>query len=168
VFYFSNLVHSKKREVRAMSELDDVLTSTHVLEYPYLRSVGPVLGAFFTALRDGVILGATAHDGSVIVPPAEYDNETGEATGALVPVGPDGTVTAWAWVTDPMPSHPLDHAFAWVLVQLRGADTSLLHVLDGVEQSDVRTGMDVVADFLPEGRVGAITDIRAFVPKDNG
>ena len=41
----------------------EVLTSAHVLEYPYSRSVGPVIGAFLTGLRDGVILGARAAGG---------------------------------------------------------------------------------------------------------
>ena len=40
----------------------EVLRAPHVLEYPYVRSVGPVIGAFLTGLRDGRILGATSHD----------------------------------------------------------------------------------------------------------
>ena len=43
-----------------MSDVQDeggVLTAPHVLEYPYRRSVGPVLGRFFTALRDGKLVG---------------------------------------------------------------------------------------------------------------
>ena len=67
---------------------DDVLRAPHVLEYPYLRSVGPVIGAFLTALRDGRILGARsrAADGSatVVVPPTEYDPISGADTGELV------------------------------------------------------------------------------------
>ncbi|HEY5246162.1 MAG TPA: DNA-binding protein, partial [Acidimicrobiales bacterium] len=74
---------------------DDVLTSAHVLEYPYSRSVGPVIGAFLTGLRDGKIIGAKGTGGRVIVPPTEYDPQTAEATGELVEVGPEGTVTTW-------------------------------------------------------------------------
>ena len=37
-----------------------ILTAPHVLEYPYRRSVGPVLGRFFTGLRDGKLLGVRA------------------------------------------------------------------------------------------------------------
>jgi uncharacterized OB-fold protein len=143
---------------------DEVLTSDHVLEYPYSRSVGPVIGAFLTGLRDGVILGATAADGSVIVPPTEYDDR-GQSTGELVEVGPTGTVESWAWVTSPGAKHPLDHPFAWVLVRLEGAATSMLHVLDAGSPEAVSTGMRVVAEFAPaEARVGSVSDIRAFVP----
>lgn len=144
---------------------DQVLTAEHVLEYPYSRSVGPVIGAFLTGLRDGKILGTTGSGGKVIVPPTEYDPETAEDTGELVEVGPDGTVTAWAWVSEPLPQHPLDHPFAWVLVQPDGADTALLHVLDAGSSEAVSTGMRVRPDFrAPEKRVGRIQDIRAFVP----
>jgi uncharacterized protein len=144
---------------------DAVLTSDHVLEYPYSRSVGPVLGAFLTGLRDAKILGATGSGGRVIVPPTEYDPETSEETGALVEVGPLGTVETWAWVASPAPQHPLATPFAWVLVRLDGAGTSMLHVLDAPSADAVSTGMRVRADFLEaEERIGRIQDIRAFVP----
>ncbi len=143
---------------------DEVLTSAHVLEYPYSRSVGPVIGAFLTALRDGRILGASGSNGSVVVPPTEYDPETAEPTGELIEVGPGGTVTTWAWIDRPTPGQPLDHPFAWVLVRLDGATTAMLHVLDA-PSSDVHTGMRVRADFRPASeRVGRVQDIRAFVP----
>jgi len=144
---------------------DEVLTSAHVLEYPYSRSVGPVVGAFLTGLRDGRIVGATGAGGRVIVPPTEYDPETAEATGDLVDVGPEGTVESWAWVAHPLPQHPFDHPFAWVLVRLDGAGTAMLHVLDAPSPGVVTTGMRVRAEFLPaDERVGRVQDIRAFVP----
>lgn len=152
-----------------MASGEDVLTSAHVLEYPYSRSVGPVIGAFLTGLRDGRILGATGSDGAVVVPPTEYDPVTAEPTGELVEVGPGGTVESWAWVSAPAPQHPLDRPFAWVLVRLDGAGTSMLHVLDVGSPEAVTTGMRVEAEFLPEAdRVGRIQDIRAFVPAEGG
>ncbi len=145
---------------------EEVLTSTHVLEYPYSRSVGPVIGAFLTGLRDGRILGVRASGDTVVVPPTEYDPTTAEPTGELVEVGPGATVESWAWVGDPAPGQPLDHPFAWVLVRPDGATTALLHVLDAGTPESVRTGMRVRADFVdPAERVGRIHDIRAFVPE---
>jgi hypothetical protein len=35
----------------------DVLRGPHVLEYPYRRSLGPVLARFFNDLRDGRLTG---------------------------------------------------------------------------------------------------------------
>jgi uncharacterized OB-fold protein len=76
-------------------------------------------------------------------------------------VGEAGVVTAWAWVVEPLRKHPLDRPFAWVLVQLDGADTALLHALDVPSQEDVRTGMRVRIRWSEE-RVGHLTDIACF------
>ena len=135
--------------------------STYTLELPYRRSLGPVVGAFLTGLRDGAVLGSRTAAGRVVVPPLEYDPDTGDAVNELVPVGEAGVVTAWAWVVEPLRKHPLDQPFAWVLVQLDGADTALLHALDVPSQEDVRTGMRVRIRWSEE-RVGHLTDIACF------
>ena len=123
----------------------DVLRAPHVLEYPYVRSVGPVIGAFLTALRAGRILGARSQavDGTptVVVPPTEYDPITGRDVGELVPVGPGGVVTTWSWASAPLQDQPLDRPFAWVLVRLDGADTGMLHVVDAGSPDAMATGM---------------------------
>jgi uncharacterized OB-fold protein len=100
----------------------------------------------------------------VIVPPTEYDPETGEETTDIVDVGPEGTVTSWSWVPKPRPKHPLTEPFAWILVRFDGADTSFLHVLPAAESAQVATGMRVRPEFAPAGeRVGHVNDIRHFV-----
>jgi hypothetical protein len=145
---------------------DDTIhySADHVLEYPYVRSVGPVVGAFLTGLRDGKVVGIKGTGGKVIVPPTEYDPDTGEETSGLVDVGPEGTVTTWSWVGKPRPKHPLQTPFAWVLVRFDGADTSFLHVLAAADISEVSTGMRVRPEFAPEAdRVGHVNDIRHFV-----
>ena len=138
------------------------LVATHVLEYPYTRSVGPVIGRFLAGLKEGRIEGVRAADGRVLVPPTEYDPDTGEAvTDEWVEVGPVGEVTTWAWLAEPRSNNPLDRAFAWALIKLDGADTALLHVVDAGDESAMRTGMRVRARFREE-REGVITDIEAF------
>src|SRR5437588_260711 len=103
----------------------DVLVAPNILEYPYTRTVGPVLGRFMTGLRDGRIEGIRASDGRVLVPPAEYDPVTSESLDQFVEVGQAGVVTTWTWVTEPRPPHPLERPFAWALIRLDGADTAL-------------------------------------------
>ena len=71
-----------------MAEEAVIYRAEHVLEYPYVRSVGPVVGAFLTGLRDGKVVGIRGAGGRVIVPPTEYDPETGEETSGMVEVGP--------------------------------------------------------------------------------
>lgn len=145
---------------------DNVLTANHVLDYPYSRSVGPIIGAFLTGLRDGRIVGVTGAAGTVIVPPTEYDPTTGEDVGAIVEVGPGGVVETWSWVADPLPKHPLDRPFAWALIRLDGASTAMLHVVDAGSPDAITTGGRVVARFRPQAeRIGHIKDIEAFVPE---
>lgn len=141
------------------------LTSPHVLEYPYRRSVGPVIGQFFAGLRDQRLTGVRARDGRVLVPPTEYDPATGEALAEdLVDVGPGGVVTTWAWVAAPRAKHPFDRPFAWALVRLDGADTALLHAVDAGDLGRMRTGMRVRPRWRDE-RVGDIHDIVCFEPE---
>lgn len=138
---------------------------TFTLEFPYRRSLGPVIGPFLTGLRDRRVLGSRTPSGKVLVPPLEYDPETAEAVDPeLVEVGSAGTLTGWSWVEEPMPKHPLDRPFAWALVRLDGADTSLLHVLDAGTMDRVGTGMRVAIRWRDE-RKGHITDIECFDPE---
>ena len=138
--------------------------STYTLELPYRRSVGPVVGAFLTGLRDQQVLGSRTASGRVLVPPLEYDPDSGEPVDDLVPVGQAGAVTTWAWVEEPLRKHPLDRPFAWALVQLDGADTSMLHALDVSSPDEVRTGMRVRIRWSEE-RVGHLNDIACFEPE---
>jgi uncharacterized OB-fold protein len=147
----------------------EALHASHVLEYPYSRSVGPVIGAFLTGLRDGKLTGVRGSGGSVIVPPTEYDPTTGDDTGEMVDVGPGGVVESWAWVSDPRPKHPLAKPFAWALIRLDGADTAMLHVVDAGGPDKIATGDRVTVRFRPAAeRIGAMADIDAFVPEGGG
>ncbi len=140
------------------------LSAPHVLEYPYTRSVGPVIGRFLGGLRDRKIEGIRTKDGRVLVPPAEYDPVTSEALSEFVEVGQAGVVNTWAWVSEPRPKHPLDRPFAWALIQLDGADTALLHAIDAGDESKMSTGMRVQVRWRDE-TVGMITDIECFEPE---
>jgi uncharacterized OB-fold protein len=144
--------------------MNDVLSAAHRLEFPYRRSVGPVLGRFLAGLRDGHFEGIRAGDGRVLVPPQEYDPVTGDSLGEWVPVGPGGVVVSWAWIAEPLPRQPLSHPFAWALIRLDGADTALLHAVDAGRQDRMRTGMRVTVRWRPE-RIGDIRDIECFVPE---
>jgi uncharacterized protein len=152
------------------------LTSPHVLSYAYTRSTGPVVGAFLTALRDRRVVGIRGRDGRVIVPPQEYDPVTSESLDEIVDVGSSGTVVSWSWNPQPRPGQPVPKQrsgsspgeavpFAWVLVQLDGADTPLLHALAVDAPGDVQVGMRVRIRWADE-TVGSIADIACFEPGD--
>ncbi|HUP99712.1 MAG TPA: OB-fold domain-containing protein [Aeromicrobium sp.] len=131
--------------------------------FDYTRSVGPVLGRFFTGLRDRRLVGARLSDGRVAVPPPEFDPVTHAATQDFVEVGDHGVVASWTWVTEPVPGQPLDHPFAFALVTLDGATTPLLHAVDAGSADAMRTGMRVQARWIDEPR-GLITDF-VFEPE---
>jgi uncharacterized protein len=140
-----------------------VLTAPLVIEYPFSRTTGPVVGAFLTALREGFLVGIEGADGRVLVPPTEYDPLTGEDLSKVVEVGPNGTVTTWAWVRSPGAKAPLDRPFAWALIEPDGADTGILGAVDAGSPEAMSTGM-VVEPVWAEEREGSITDIACWKP----
>ncbi|MCA9297859.1 MAG: OB-fold domain-containing protein [Phycisphaerales bacterium] len=149
-----------------MAAEDELLVAPYTLEYAYKRSTGPVIGRFLTGLRDGRIEGVKTQAGRVLVPPQEYDPETGEdVSDDFVEVGPGGVVTTWTWVYEPREKHGMDRPFAFALIRLDGADTALLHRVDAGDPDRMRTGMRVTVRWAEE-RTGMIHDIAAFVPEE--
>ncbi|MEM7409453.1 MAG: OB-fold domain-containing protein [Myxococcota bacterium] len=144
-----------------MADSPDVLRGPHVLEYPYKRSLGPVLSRFFTSLRDRKFEGIKSQDGKVLVPPQEYDPYTGEALSEWVSVGPGGKVVSWSWVSKPRTKQPLNHPFAYALIQLDGADVPLLHAVDAGEESRLSIGARVQPRWADEPK-GGINDVVCF------
>jgi uncharacterized OB-fold protein len=137
------------------------LRAIHRLAYTYRRSTGGATAAFLSGLGRAEIWGSVDGEGQVTVPPADWD-----PSDRYVRVSDKGIVTTWTWVADPRPGDPLDRPYALALIQLEGADTDLLHVVDVTGESDMRTGMAVRADWRAD-RSGSILDLRAFVP-DHG
>jgi uncharacterized OB-fold protein len=161
--------------------VDEVLSAPVVIEYPFRRTTGPVIGAFMTGLREGVIVGIRGADGRVIVPPQEYDPVTAVDLTEIVEVGDTGEVTSWCWVSEPLDVHPFDGPFGFALIRLDGADTSMVHAVDtGGDPTAMTTGMRVRARWRPvrpadvdqdataaDGgryREGHILDIECFEP----
>lgn len=141
---------------------DEVLRAPLVLEYPFRRTTGPVIGAFFTGLREGRIVGIEDAQGRVVVPPVEYDPGTGEPLTRLVPVSDEGEVVTWSWNDRVRDGQPFDRPFAWAMIRLDGADTPMLHTVDA-PQDRMADGMRVRARFAAE-RVGGLADLECFEP----
>lgn len=139
------------------------LTAPLEVAFDYTRSLGATLSRFAGGLRERRITGTRGSDGRVHVPPAEYDPVTAEPLTELVEVGQEGTVVSWSWAATPREGQPLQHPFAWALVQLDGADTPMLHAVDAGEPDHVRTGMRVRVRWADETS-GHINDIACFDP----
>lgn len=148
-----------------MTDDSTILSAPLVIEYPFSRTTGLVIGAFLTGLREQVLIGIRGADGRVLVPPTEYDPLTGDDLTDLVEVGPGGTVTTWSWVRHPTDKHPVQGPFAWALVLLDGADVPMLHAVDtGGDPDAMSSGMRVAPRWADE-REGSIHDLACFVPE---
>lgn len=139
----------------------DLLHAPLVIEYGFMRTTGPVIGAFLTGLREQRVLGIRDVDGRVVCPPVEYDPTTGEPLTEMVEVGTEGTITSWSWVPEQREGQPLDHPYALAMIRLDGADTSMLHVVDAPGPEAVSTGARVQIRWADQ-REGLITDIACF------
>ncbi|MGY4098436.1 Zn-ribbon domain-containing OB-fold protein [Nocardia sp. R16R-3T] len=141
----------------------DVLSAPLRVQFDYTRSVGPIIGTFLTELRARRIVGVRGSDGRVLVPPPEYDPVTSAPLTEFVDVADTGTVQSWTFVRGPLPGQPFDRPFAWALIKLDGADTTLLHAVDVAAPGDIHTGLRVVARWADE-TIGSIKDIACFEP----
>lgn len=133
------------------------------VEFDYTRSLGPVLSRFMSALSQQQVLGGRLADGTVVVPPPEYDPATHEAVTDLVPVSSAGVVQSWTWVPEPFPGQPVEKPFAFAHVLLDGADAPLLHAVAVDSAADISTGMRVQVRWADE-LTGTIRDIAWFEP----
>jgi uncharacterized OB-fold protein len=131
--------------------------------FDYTRSVGPVLGRFFTGLGQRRLVGARLSDGSIAVPPPEFDPSTHAAPTDFIDVGPGGVVTSWTWVSEPVAGQPFDRPFAFALITPDGASTPMLHAVDVAGPDALSTGMRVTAQWS-DAPTGSITDL-VFVPE---
>jgi len=141
----------------------DLLHAPLTIEYGFMRTTGPVIGAFLTGLRERRVLAITAADGRVLCPPVEYDPTTGAPLTDMVEVGTEGTLTSWSWVAEPRAEQALELPHALAFIRLDGADTAMLHVIDAPGPDSVRTGDRVRIRWADEPQ-GLITDIACFEP----
>lgn len=139
----------------------ELLQADLVIEYPFNRTTGPVIGAFFTALREKVVLGIKGADGKVICPPVEYDPTTGAPLSEIVRVADEGEIVSWSWVSTVRANQALETSHALALIKLDGADTAMLHAVDAPGPDAVSTGARVKARWADE-REGGIADIACF------
>ncbi len=157
---------ASQRSPAQIADHEPPLSAPLRLSFDYTRSVGPVLGRFFTELRGRRVVGIRGSDGRVHVPPAEFDPVTCDPLTEIVPVAGVGTVVSWTWQPQPLEGQPLERPFAWALITLDGADTPLLHAVDAGSPDAISTGARVHVHWADEP-VGAITDIAYFALGDS-
>ena len=111
------------------------------------------------------MLGIKRKDGTILVPPTEYDPETSESLTEMVEVGQGGKVTTWTWVNEPRDQSPWDKPHALAMILLDGADTPILHAVLVNNPEMMQTGMRVSIKWKQQTE-GHIQDIEGFVPEE--
>ena len=144
-----------------MSDSKDLLRAPFELAYNYKRSNGPVMSKFFEALGEKKILGTKSSVGKVFAPAAEFDPGTNEALSEMIEVGPGGVIESFSWIDNPQHHHLIKQPFAFALIKLDGADTSMLHMVTDCNESDMRIGRRVTVTWS-EAQEQRITDIKFF------
>jgi len=146
-----------------VSDEIELLHAPLVIEYGFNRTTGPVIGAFLTGLMERRVLGIRDTAGRVVCPPVEYDPSNGAPLTEMVEVGTQGVVTTWSWVGTQREGQALDRPHALAMIQLDGADTAMLHVVDVLSADSIATGDRVQIRWVEEP-TGFITDIACFEP----
>lgn len=136
------------------------------INVPYHWWAGDTASKFFIALRDEKkILGARCDYCSMtFVPPRKTCPRCGAAEMKWADVAACGTVLAYTVVRRQMAAMPKKTPVVYALIKLDGAETGMLHMIDGVHSEYVKIGMRVRAQFAPE-RKGHIFDIEYFRPE---
>ena len=144
----------------------EALHASHRLEYPYSRSVGPVIGAFLTGLREGRLLGVRGaggigHRASHRVRPDHRRGHRRDGRGRpgrcgrVVGVGLPSAAQAPAG-----PRRSPGRSSAWTAPTPPCSTSSTSAVPTGWPRGD-----RVTVRFRPAAeRIGAMADIESFVP----
>ncbi len=135
------------------------------IKVPYAWQAGETASFFLTQLRDHrKIWGKRCPKCErVLVPPRKHCPTCFVDTSEWVEVSDEGVVETFTVVHRETPIQPLGPPFAYALIRLDGADTSLVHVLSAVQPEKIREGMRVKAVFA-ENRGGSVRDISHFRP----
>ena len=132
------------------------------IEVPYKWSTGPLVGRFLTELRDNKkIMGARCPScGKVYTPPLDVCGPCFMELSELIEVGPEGVVTSYTVVKEPLHFRPKEPPYIIAAIRLKGADMDMIHFVHAPEEA-MRIGMAVRAVF-EEKREGKFLDIRHF------
>jgi uncharacterized OB-fold protein len=146
------------------TEAVDGIISPISLDYDYAAS--PEESKFFRGLAEGKILGQRCPAcQKVYVPPRGACPVDGVPTTDEVEVADHGTVTTFCIVNVPFLGQKIEPPYVSAYVLLDGADIAFLHLILGVEASEVRMGMRVKAVWKPRDEWGTtIENISHFEP----
>lgn len=153
-------------------QVEEVLFLPGQWNIPYNYSAGKVASRFFQGLKkEGKLFGTTCPScNRTLIPPRSFCERCFVPCEGWKEVGPEGTVVAFTICFRKSPGFEIPPPFMIALIRLDGADTNLIHLVDGCDLDSpqrvlqqVRAGLRVRAVFRAEDeRKGNILDIKAF------
>ena len=148
--------------VRADAE---VLLAERDFDSIFSYTAGAVRSRFLAELRDNQkILGTRCHKCNMVwVPARSTCIKCFTALSDFEQVSDIGKIQSFCVVNRSQPFYPADPPFVYGIIQLDGADTGLVHMIDETHPEQLKTGMKVKAVFRKE-RTGSILDIECFRP----
>jgi len=144
----------------------DSYTIEGKLALPYSYFAGRVGSRFITTLRDEKkIMGVRCDTcGKVFVPPRQTCEKCMEdIRDKWVDIENSGKVVNYTIVRYNDGHLPRETPFVLAMIKLEGADTPMVHILEGVDFDKVEIGMEVKAVFADE-TTNTILDIDHFEP----
>jgi len=149
-----------------LENIEPLIATERPRIWRYTYSAGPVRSRFLIEIRDNKKIFGTKCPAcnSVYVPARPTCIKCFTTMDEWVEVSDMGVLISYTIVYQPEDIHPVESPFAYGMIQLDGADTSLAHMLGEVDFEDIKIGMRVKAVFKDE-RVGDIRDIKYFRPR---
>lgn len=146
-----------------MTEDPEIFHREVEIEFPYKSATGPAISKFLTAFRDDKrIWGLKCPKcNQVVVPAQDYCDICAEDMSEWVEVGQEGKIVTWTVVRRDHVLYPHKAPFAYALIQLDGADRSMLHTVVAQDYATIKEGARVKAVWKEE-RTGHIRDLDYF------
>nr|MDO8076114.1 Zn-ribbon domain-containing OB-fold protein [Candidatus Freyarchaeota archaeon] len=135
------------------------------IKVPYRHVAGEYVSRFLTEIaQNRRIMGVKCSKcGKVYVPPKMVCFECFEKMDEWVEVGKQGTVKGFTVVGYSTPVMPRKPPYAYGIIELDGANTGFVHIIEVDDPGKLRIGMRVEAVFRDEPE-GNILDIECFRP----
>jgi len=136
------------------------------VDLDYLYEASPEESAFFRGLAEGRLLGQRCPKcQKVYVPPRGACPVDGVPTTDEVELPDHGIVTTFCIVNVPFLGQKITPPYVSAYILLDGADIAFLHLILGIDASEVRMGMRVRAEWKPRDQWGTtIENIEYFEP----
>ena len=135
----------------------------------YAWDAGVAMSRFLDELKNGRIFGTACHRcRRIMMPPRMFCELCYLPTDQWVEVEDKGRVRTFCITRVRWDASRVEKPFFPMVVELDGGKrgTGLMHVVKGIEPSEMKVGLRVKALWKPpKDRIGAITDIEHFIPE---